>query len=60
MLTVILNWVGLQANVRKEMVMVCKPLRSYGVRADEAYKWRMMGEGQSFKNRQRERVIYPK
>ena len=39
------------------MGIVCRPLRAAGVRADEAYKRKMTGEGRSFKEQQREGVI---
>ena len=37
--------------------MVCRPFRSAEVRSDEAYTQRMSGEGRTFKDRQRERVL---
>ena len=37
--------------------MVCKPYQAAGVRSYEAYTQRMTGEGLSFKERQRERVL---
>ena len=45
----IFDQVGLQTNVRKTVGMVCRPCRSAGVTADEAYTWWMIGEGRSFK-----------
>ena len=58
-LTGLVDQVGLQKNVCKTLGMVCRPYRSAGVQADKAYTRRMTGEGQSFKDRQRERVICP-
>ena len=37
--------------------MVCRPCQESRVRANEAYTWRMTGEGRSFKDQQRERVL---
>ena len=48
MLMGIFNHVGLKTNVCKTVGMVCQPCRAVGVRAKEAYKHRMMGEGQSY------------
>ena len=48
MLMGIFNHVGLKTNFRKTVGMVCQPCRAFGVRAEEAYKHRMMGEGQSY------------
>ena len=56
---VIFGGVGLQENFRKTMGMVCQSCRAAMVRADEAYTWRMAGEGQSFKERQQKRVLCP-
>ena len=58
-LTGLFDWVGLQTKVRKTVGMVCKLFHAVGVRSDEAYTRRMMGEGRSFKERQRERVLCP-
>ena len=51
--------VGLKKNVKKSMGVVCHPCRADGVRADKAYIRRMMGEGRSYKERQRGQVNYP-
>ena len=59
MLTGIFDRVGLRTNVRKTVGMVWRPCRAAGVRADEAYTRRMTGEGRSFKERQREKVLCP-
>ena len=58
-LTGLFDWVGLRKNVRKTVGMVSRPFRAYGVRAYKAYTHRMTGEGRSFKERQRERVLCP-
>ena len=58
-LTGIFDRVGLKTNVRKTIGMVCQPCRAAGVQADEAYTQWMMGEGQSFKESQREQVLCP-
>ena len=49
--------VGLRKNVRKTVGMVYKPCRAAGVWADEVFSQWMTGEGQSFNEQQRERVI---
>ena len=50
---------GLQKNVRKTAGMVFRPCRASGVRAYEVYTWSITGEGSSFKERQRGRVLCP-
>ena len=40
------------------MSIVFQPYREVGVRADEAYKHRMTGEGRSYQERQRESVQF--
>ena len=55
-LTGIFDRVGLRTNVRKTVGMVCQPCWAVGVQADKAYKRRMMGEGRSYQERQREQV----
>ena len=55
-LTGLLGWVGLEINVRKTVGMVCQLCRAVGIREDKAYKRQMMGEGQSYQERQREQV----
>ena len=52
--------VGIFTNVQKNVGMVCNPFRSAWVQADEAYTRSMTGEGLSFKDRQREQVLYLK
>ena len=47
-LTGLFNQVGLRKNVRKTMGMVCQPCRAVGIREDEVYKRRMMGEGWNY------------
>ena len=49
----IFDRVGLRENVRKTVVVVCKPYWASGVQVDKAYTGLMTGEGQSFKDRQR-------
>ena len=39
--------------------MVCRPFRAAGVRSEKSYTQRIPGEGRSFKERQKERVICP-
>ena len=58
-LTGLFDRVGLRTNVSKTMGMVCRPCQAAGVRVDEAYTRQMTGEGRSFKERQRERVLCP-
>ena len=58
-LTGLFDWVGLQTNIRKTVGMVCWPCWEAGVRAYEAYKHRMAGEGRRFKEQQREWVSCP-
>ena len=60
MLTGLFDRVGLRTNVQKTVGMVCRPCQAAGVRSNKSYTWRMIGEGRSFKERQRERVICPK
>ena len=50
-LTGIFDRVGLRKNVWKTVGMVFQPCRAVGVRANEAYKRRMTGEGQSYQER---------
>ena len=47
-LTGIFDRVGLQKNVCKTVGLVCQTCRAVVVRADYAYKHRMMGEGSSY------------
>ena len=51
----LMGMVGLRKNVHKIVGMVGRPCRVSGVRAYKA----MTGEGRSFKERQRERVLFP-
>ena len=55
----IFEQVSLQTNIRKTVGMVCQPCRAVRVRADEAYKRRVMIEGRSYHERQGERVQCP-
>ena len=48
-MTGLFDRVGLRTNVRKNVGMVFWPPQTAGVWADEAYTWRMMGEGRRFK-----------
>ena len=57
LLTGLFDRVGILTNIQKTTGMVCNPCRKSGVRADGAYAWRMAGEGHSFKDIQRERVL---
>ena len=50
---------GLRTNIRKTVGMVCRLCRESRVRADEAHILGMIGEGPSFKEGQREWVLYP-
>ena len=59
MLTGLFDWVGLQTNIRKTVGMVYRPCWVARVLADEAYTRRMKGEGKSFKEQHRERVLCP-
>ena len=38
--------------------IVCSPCRAAGVQVDDAYTRRMIGEGSSFKEQERERVLW--
>ena len=57
-LTGMYDRVGLWRNVINTIRMACSPCQAAGVRADEAYKRRMKGEGRSLKERQRERLLF--
>ena len=59
MLTGIFDRVGLQKNVQETLGMACRPCRAVRVRSYDAYTWRITGEGRSFKERQREQVLFP-
>ena len=41
--------VGLQKNVRKTVGMLCRPYRTVGTQSEAAYKWRMTGEGITYR-----------
>ena len=56
MLTGLFYQVVLQTNIWKTVVMFCQTCRAVRVQADEAYKLRIMGEGQSYQERQHEMV----
>ena len=47
----VFDWVGLRTNVQKTVGMVLQLCRAVGVCTDEAYKRRMMGEGQIYQER---------
>ena len=56
-LVAIFNRVGLQTNVNKTVIMACQPCwAGSGNRTAEGYRRRITGEGNSFWERQRERV----
>ena len=56
-LVAIFDRVGLQTNVDKTVSMVCHPCRAgSGNRTAEGYRRRITGDGNSFWERQRERV----
>ena len=57
-LTGMSDQVGLWTNVRKTIRVVCRPFWAAWVRSDEAYTYKMTGEGMSFKERQQEQLIY--
>ena len=48
--------VGLQTNVRKTVGMVCHPCQAAGNITKAAYGRRIMGEGNSYRERQRDQV----
>ena len=56
-LTGLFDRVGLRKNVRKTVGIVCQPFRTDRVQEEEAYTQRTAGEGQSYKERQLERVL---
>ena len=58
-LMVLFERVGLRKNTRKTVRMVCRSFRAAGVGEGKSYTQRMTGEGRSFKDRQRERVLCP-
>ena len=58
-LTGIFDRVGLRANFRKTVGIICNLCRSAGVRADKAYIRQMTGEGRNLKDRQREWFLCP-
>ena len=55
----IFDRVGIRKSVHKTVGMFCRPRRVAGVQAYKSYTCRMTGEGRSFKERQRERVLFP-
>ena len=56
-LVAIFDRVGLQTNVYKTVSMACQPCRAgSGNRTAEGYRRRITGEGETFRERQRERV----
>ena len=48
--------VGLRKNVGKTVSMVCQPCQAAGTQSEAAYGRKMMGEGPSYRERQKERV----
>ena len=50
------NWVGLRKNVRKTVVMVCRPCQAAFIQSEALYKKRMTSEGLSYRERQQVRV----
>ena len=48
--------VGLWANVGKTVSMVCRPCQASGTQLVAAYGRKMMGEGPTYRERQKERV----
>ena len=52
----LLDRVGLQKNVRKTVSMVCHPFQAAGNITQAAYGRRLTGEGNSYRERQRDRV----
>ena len=56
-LVAIFDRVGVQTNVDKTVSMACHPCQAVsGNRTAEGYRRRITGEGNSFRERQRERV----
>ena len=56
-LLAIFDRVGLMTNVGKTVSMVCHPCQvGAGNRTEEAYGWRITGEGRSYAERQQERA----
>ena len=48
--------VGLWTYVGKTVGMVCHPCKETGTQLEAAYRWQMMGEGPSYRERQKGRV----
>ena len=59
LLTGLFDQVGMRTNARNTVGMVCRPCWEAGVRSDKSYTRRMTGEGRSFKEQKRERVLFP-
>jgi hypothetical protein len=51
--------VGLRTNTTKTQAMICTPGYISSRQSDDAYKRRMTGSGESFKERQRRKVVCP-
>ena len=51
-----LKRVGLDTNIEKTKSLVCTPGSIWGKRSKEAYKRRVTGEGETFRERKRSRV----
>ena len=54
------NRMGLRKNVAKMVRMACHPCRTLGGHLEEAYGLRVMGEGNTYWERLRQRVRCPK
>ena len=48
--------VGLQTNVRKTVIMVCRPCQAAVTQPEAAYGQKMTGEGPTYREWQKERV----
>ena len=50
---------GMRTNVVNMVSMACQPYRAIGGHSAEAYGFRIMGEGITYCERLRQRVLYP-
>ena len=48
--------VGLWTNVRKTVIVVCRPCQAAGTQSVASYGRKMMGEGPTYREQQKERV----
>ena len=55
-LTGLFDRLGLQKNVGNTVGMVCHPCQAAGTNLEAAHKWRIMGEGLIYRERQRVRA----